>query len=141
MISDSVTGAKNALPGVIDRALDGEEVLINWQGRVVAEMRPVLPKEAPPADKRASLNWHRAQREARPSIDVDSETYSAHSPTNNAGDLLARRERAGAACSHGGVIAGRHLPGRLTALATGQHTSAAFPHGPLQHPLPMLAFP
>jgi hypothetical protein len=38
----------------------------------VAEIRPALPKEAPPADRRAGLDWLRARREARPSIDIDS---------------------------------------------------------------------
>jgi antitoxin (DNA-binding transcriptional repressor) of toxin-antitoxin stability system len=60
------------LPGLIDRVLEGEEVLITRHGRVVAEIRPTLPKGAPPADRRAGLDWLRAQREARPSIDIDS---------------------------------------------------------------------
>ena len=72
MSSDSVAEAKDGLPGLIDRALEGEEVLITRHGRVVVEMRPALPKGAPPADRHAGLDWLRARREARPSIDVDS---------------------------------------------------------------------
>ncbi|WP_375403202.1 type II toxin-antitoxin system Phd/YefM family antitoxin [uncultured Sphingomonas sp.] len=72
MSSYSVAEAKNGLPGLIDRALDGEEVLITRHGRVVVEIRPAFPKEGAPADRRAGLDWLRARREARPSIDVDS---------------------------------------------------------------------
>jgi prevent-host-death family protein len=72
MSSYSVAEAKNGLSGLIDRALDGEEVLITQHGRVVAEIRPALPKGTPLAARHAGLNWLRAQREARPAIDVDS---------------------------------------------------------------------
>ncbi|WP_375428961.1 type II toxin-antitoxin system Phd/YefM family antitoxin [uncultured Sphingomonas sp.] len=71
MSSHSVAEAKNGLPGLIDRALDGEEVLITRHGRVV-EIGPALPKGVPPADRRAGFDRLRARREARPSIDVDS---------------------------------------------------------------------
>lgn len=72
MSSYSVAEAKNGLPGLIDRALEGEEVLITRHGRVVVEIRPALPKGTPLGDRRAGLDWLRAQREARPAIDVDS---------------------------------------------------------------------
>lgn len=36
----SVAEAKNGLPNLIDRALQGEEVLITRHGRVVVELRP-----------------------------------------------------------------------------------------------------
>ena len=72
MSSYSVAEAENGLPGLIDRALEGEDVLITRHSRVVVEIRPALPKEVPPADRRANLDWLRAQREAWPSIDVDS---------------------------------------------------------------------
>lgn len=72
MSSYSVAEAKNGLPGLIDRALDGEEVLITRHRRVVVEIRPALPKRGAPADKRIGLDWLRARRQARPGIDVDS---------------------------------------------------------------------
>lgn len=72
MTSYSVAEAKNGLPGLIDRALDGEEVLITRHGRVVVELRPALLKGAPPADKGASSAWLRTRREARPHLGVDS---------------------------------------------------------------------
>lgn len=72
MSSYSVAEAKNGLPGLIDRALDGEEVLITRHRRVVVEIRPALPKGGAPADKRTGLDWLRARRQARPGIDVDS---------------------------------------------------------------------
>lgn len=72
MSSYSVAEAKSGLPGLIDRALDGEEVLITRHGRVVVEIRPALPRGVPTSDRRAGLSWLRTRREARPSIDVDS---------------------------------------------------------------------
>jgi prevent-host-death family protein len=39
MASYSVAEAKNRLPSLIDKALDGEEVVITRHGKVVAELR------------------------------------------------------------------------------------------------------
>lgn len=72
MSSYSVAEAENGSPGLIDRALDGEEVLITRHGRVVVAIRPALARDKAPADKRAGLEWLRTRREARPSIGVDS---------------------------------------------------------------------
>lgn len=71
MSSYSVAEAKNGLPGLINRALDGEEVLITRHGRVVAELRGATRSE-PPVNKRNGLDWLRARREARPRIEIDS---------------------------------------------------------------------
>lgn len=72
MSSYSVCEAKNGLPGLIDRALAGEEVLITRHGRVVVEIRPALPIGEPPIDKVATLAWLRERRRSRPRIGVDS---------------------------------------------------------------------
>lgn len=72
MSSYSMAEAENGLPGLIDRALEGEEVLITRHGQVVAELRPAPARSEPSADRRASLAWLRARREARPRIGVDS---------------------------------------------------------------------
>lgn len=40
MASYSVAEAKNHLPSLIDKALDGEEVVITRHGKAVAELRP-----------------------------------------------------------------------------------------------------
>lgn len=72
MSSYSVAEAENGLPGLIDRALAGEEVLITRYGRVLVEIRPALPATGAPADKTASLAWLRERRRGRPRIGVDS---------------------------------------------------------------------
>jgi len=42
MSAYSVADAKNGLPGLIDRALAGEEVVITRHGKPVVELRPTL---------------------------------------------------------------------------------------------------
>lgn len=72
MSSYSVAEAKNGLPGLIDRALEGEEVLITRHGRVVVELRPALVRRDPPADKHAALEWLQERRDGRPGVDIAS---------------------------------------------------------------------
>jgi prevent-host-death family protein len=43
----SVADAKNNLSELIDRALEGEGVVITRHGRPVAELRPILPAPEP----------------------------------------------------------------------------------------------
>ena len=45
MSNHSVSEAKNRLPELIDRALEGEDIVITRHGRPVAELRPI-PKPA-----------------------------------------------------------------------------------------------
>lgn len=70
--SYSVAQAKNGLPGLIDRALEGEEVLITRRGRVVAELRPAPVANNCPSDRTGGLEWLRQRRESRPRVDVDT---------------------------------------------------------------------
>ena len=70
MSTYSVAAAKNGLPGLIDRALEGEEVIISRHGRPVAEIRPLVATA--PSNSPASYAWLRAQRLARPAVGITS---------------------------------------------------------------------
>jgi antitoxin (DNA-binding transcriptional repressor) of toxin-antitoxin stability system len=65
----SVAEAKNTLPKLIDRALQGEEVVITRHGKPVAELRAVQPPAAP---GKGILEWLRARTLARPSVGLTS---------------------------------------------------------------------
>lgn len=59
----SIATAKDQLPRLIDRMLDGEAVVITRRGRPVARVVPIEPATAapqPPID----LDWLRSIREA-----------------------------------------------------------------------------
>ena len=60
-----VAEAKNTLPKLIDRALQGEEVVITRHGKPVAELRAVQRRPAPP---RGTFEWQRSRRDARPGV-------------------------------------------------------------------------
>jgi len=70
MSTYSVADAKNGLPRLIDRALEGEEVIIARHGKPVAELRPVTtpPRKTPPA----TYAWLRARRQARKPVGLSS---------------------------------------------------------------------
>ena len=55
MSNHSVADAKNRLPELIDRALQGESVVITRHGRPVAELRPI-PQPARKVTA-AALDW------------------------------------------------------------------------------------
>ena len=65
----SVAEAKNTLPKLIDRALQGEEVVITRHGKPVAELRAV---QRPPALPQGTYEWMRARRDARPGVGLTS---------------------------------------------------------------------
>jgi len=73
MSNHSIAEAKNKLSELIDRALDGEGVVITRHGRPVVELRPV------PAPARAvtvvDLDWLAARRigSSKPTRDAGSE--------------------------------------------------------------------
>lgn len=60
MSTYSVAEAKNQLSSLIDRALNGEDVVITRHGQPVAEIRgiPSPPRRVTPAD----IEWLRAHR-------------------------------------------------------------------------------
>jgi prevent-host-death family protein len=63
MGTHSVAQAKNKLSGLIDRALNGEQVVITRHGRPVAELKP-LPKPVRPVTP-DDLDWLAARRVGR----------------------------------------------------------------------------
>lgn len=65
----SVAAAKNALPRLIDQALEGEEVVITRHGKSVAELRPASVR---PQDAAATYAWLRERRRARPGVGLTS---------------------------------------------------------------------
>jgi prevent-host-death family protein len=73
MTNYSVAEAKNTLPKLIDRALQGEEVVITRHGKPVAELRPLEQPPAPPQGTyEGTLEWLRSRRDARPSVGLTS---------------------------------------------------------------------
>ena len=69
MTAYSVAEAKNTLPKLIDRALQGEEVIITRRGKPVAELRPA-PRRTRPAS--GTHEWLRARTCARPGVGLTS---------------------------------------------------------------------
>lgn len=66
----SVAEAKNRLPSLIDKAIEGEHVVITRHGKPVAELRPTRQRD-PHAAKGADA-WLRARRDARKAIPITS---------------------------------------------------------------------
>jgi prevent-host-death family protein len=70
MAKYSVADAKDNLPRLIDRAREGEEVIITRHGKPVAELRPaVVPASH---DRSAIYEWLRKQREKGPFLNITS---------------------------------------------------------------------
>ena len=65
----SVAEAKNQLPKLIDRALQGEEVVITRRGKPVVEIRPRPPRPEPP---KGTDEWLAERRRTRPAINITS---------------------------------------------------------------------
>lgn len=72
MGTHSVADAKNRLPELIDRALEGEDVVITRHGRPVVELRPI-PKLARRVTAQ-DLDWLAAHRVPRRSKAQDAGT-------------------------------------------------------------------
>ncbi len=66
----SVADAKGGLPRLIDRALEGEEVIISRHGRPVAELRGLRSPAAPGAA--ATYAWLSSRRVTLGGTDVTS---------------------------------------------------------------------
>jgi prevent-host-death family protein len=69
MATYSIADAKNRLPKLIDRALDGEEVMITRHGKAVAELRPALSRPAAPT---GTYTWLRERRRRRRGVGLTS---------------------------------------------------------------------
>jgi len=65
----SVAEARNGLPGLIDKARDGEQIIITRHGRPVAELRPTLA--ATPGEAR-TYGWLKARRLERMPVSTSS---------------------------------------------------------------------
>jgi prevent-host-death family protein len=76
MTRHSVAEAKNRLSELIDRALQGEGVVITRHGQPVVELRPVRPPARPMTD--ADLDWIAERRVGK------------RVPAEDAGTLLQR---------------------------------------------------
>lgn len=70
MTTYSVADAKTGLPSLIDRALEGEEVVITRHGKPVAELKPIAPVRAR-ADP-TSYAWLRTRRQERKGVGLTS---------------------------------------------------------------------
>jgi prevent-host-death family protein len=75
MSQHSVADAKSHLSELIDRAVDGEHVVITRHGRPVAELKPIGEPARPVSQ--ADLDWLAGRRVGKPS-------------RRNAGTLLRR---------------------------------------------------
>ena len=69
MAEYSVADAKNNLPKLIDRALEGEEVIITRRGKPVVELRPAAPKPTPPI---GTDEWLFERTRSRPGVGLTS---------------------------------------------------------------------
>ncbi len=66
----SVAEAKNGLPRLIDKMLEGEEVVITRHGKPVAELRPTNPRT--PSAAEGTYEWLRSRRVQRPRVNLTS---------------------------------------------------------------------
>jgi prevent-host-death family protein len=75
MSAYSVAEAKNRLPELIDRALEGEDVVITRHGHSVVELKPVppLPRRVTAAD----VDWLDAHRVGRAASKEDAGTFAS----------------------------------------------------------------
>jgi prevent-host-death family protein len=69
MAAYTVAQAKNTLPKLIDRALEGEEVIITRRGKPVVELRPASRRALP---AKGTHEWLRARTRARPGVGLTS---------------------------------------------------------------------
>lgn len=70
MSNYSVADAKSGLPRLIDKALEGEEVVITRHGRPVVELRPTAPSGE--RAQAATYAWLRARRAQRKAVGLTS---------------------------------------------------------------------
>jgi prevent-host-death family protein len=66
----SVAEAKNTLPKLIDRPLQGEEVVITRHSKPVAELKPAIRQSVTRSG--ATYAWLRYRRRARPGVGLTS---------------------------------------------------------------------
>ena len=69
MANYSVAEAKNRLPKLIDKALEGEEVVITRRGKAVVELRPAAAQRW---SRHEADAWLDARTRARPGVGLTS---------------------------------------------------------------------
>ena len=69
MTAYSVADAKNSLPKLIDRALQGEEVVITRHGKPVVELRPAFSR---PTAAIGTHEWLFERTRSRPGVGLTS---------------------------------------------------------------------
>jgi prevent-host-death family protein len=72
MAEYSVADAKNHLPKLIDRAIEGEEVIITRRGKPVVEIRPALARPSQPKGIKEWHQWLFERTRARPGVGLTS---------------------------------------------------------------------
>ncbi len=70
MTSYSVAEAKNRLPALIDKAIEGEEVVITRHGKPVAELRPSGQRTSKSC--KAMTEWLLARTRTRKGVGITS---------------------------------------------------------------------
>lgn len=65
----SVAEAKNHLPRLIDKAIEGEEVVITRRGKAVVELKPAAERPVSPI---GSHEWLFERTRSRPKVDITS---------------------------------------------------------------------
>ena len=65
----SVAEAKNQLPKLIDKALEGEEVIITRRGKRVVEIKPTASQPAPSPERVREMDkWLFERTRSRPTV-------------------------------------------------------------------------
>jgi prevent-host-death family protein len=84
MATHSVAEARNHLSELIDRALEGEGVVITRHGQPVVELRPVQPKLKSPSPE--SWEWLAAHRASLGDIPAGSDAAQLVSDMRDEGE-------------------------------------------------------
>jgi len=72
MTEYSVAEAKNKLPRLINKALEGEEVLITRHGKPVVELRPAAARPRQPQNVKEWHEWLFERTRRRPRVGLTS---------------------------------------------------------------------
>jgi prevent-host-death family protein len=80
MTTHSIADAKDQLLQLIDRALQGEPIVITRHGEPVVELKPVrpAPQPVPRAITAADIEWLRAKRAQLPYCEIDASTFISY---------------------------------------------------------------
>ena len=88
MTTHSVAEAKNQLSGLIDRAINGEAIVITRHGHPVVELKAIGAQGRPMTEK--TIAWLRAGRVGRPTTDKDAGQFVSEMRDEDDERLLRR---------------------------------------------------